>query len=88
MSIHDDAVTLAVTADGTMMSFTGCVQVPIRIKGETIETRLLISSDISYPVMLGFDFFEENNVILNYDDKNGDHTTDRDHATWKWSSPL
>ena len=38
-------------------------------KGKAIETRLLISPDISHPVFLGCDIFEENYVILNYDDK-------------------
>ena len=41
---HDYAVTHAVTADGTMMSFTGCVQVLITIKEKAIET----DSDITW----------------------------------------
>ena len=35
--IHDYAVTQAVTADGTMMPFTRCVQVPVRIKEKQLK---------------------------------------------------
>ena len=67
--IDNYAVTQAVTADGTMMSFTGCVQVPKTIKIKAMKTRLLISPAIYHPVILGCDSSEENNVILNYGDK-------------------
>ena len=55
-----------VTASGEPMLITGCIQAPVRISQLEITHQFLVVERLVTPVILGVDFLQQHNLVLNF----------------------
>ena len=55
-----------VTASGEPMIITGCIQAPVRTSQLEITHQFLVVERLVTPVILGVDFLQQHNLVLNF----------------------